>query len=137
MLYPFKDVCIMGAKGNKVNREKTWLREIFALVKVFFQLVEFGFNATYHRHILTGPEQFCEDCLFLVGVFPARPFFLAFSKAGDSLILLFSHRLFFNISLDRIVLRWRPTRAVQRGSRQVQGVWGLTLQDKPSPLPVF
>jgi len=97
MLYPFKDVCIMGAKGNKVNRERTWLREIFALVKVFFQLVEFGFNATYHRHILTGPEPFCEDCLFLVGVFPARPFFLAFPKAGDSPFSLLSskHRLFF------------------------------------------
>jgi len=122
MLQPFKGVCIMGAICSKVNREKAWLRKIFTLVKIFFQLVDDKVNATYQRHILTGPGPFCEDCLFSVGVFPARPFFCTLRKAGDTLIFS-TPAFFFDISLGRIVLRWRPTRAVQGGSRQVQGVW--------------
>ena len=37
------------------------------------------------------------------------------------------------ISLDRVVLRWRPTRAVQRGSRQVKD---RGVSARPPVLPV-
>lgn len=122
MLRTFRGVCIMGANCNKVNREKTWPKEIFAPAKVFFRLVDYLVNATYHRHILTGPGLFCEGCLFSSGRVPPTPVFL-FNRGGLSSCgtkVIESGPII--ISLDRIVLRWRPTRAVQRGSRQVRGL---------------
>ena len=131
----------MSVNCNKVNREKTWPKEIFAPAKVFSRLVDYVVNATYHRHILTGPGLFCEGCLFSDGRVPPTPVFF-FNQGGLStcgtkvlnpgpiimtlrkrVTLCSLHARFFpDISLDRIVLRWRPTRAVQRGSRQVRGL---------------
>jgi len=87
----------MGAKCNKTNREIAWLLEIFAPAKVFFRFAE-AVNATFQRHTLTGPGQFCEGCLFSVGVFQARPFFLTLRKRACYIKVFCSlHARFFLI----------------------------------------
>ncbi len=107
----------MSANCNKVNREKMVIRKISALVKIFFRSIYDTF-----RDILTGPGLFCEGCLFSSGRVPPTPVFLfnpgGLRSCGTKVIgpgpII--------ISLDRIVLRWRPTRAVQRGYRQGRGI---------------
>jgi len=121
----------MGAICSKVNREKAWLRKIFALVKIFFQLVDDKVNATYQRHILTGPGHSVRGCLFSVGVSPARPFFLTLRKAGDT--LNFSTPAFFRYSLRRIGQRGDDPSAV---TMLKAGPGGLAPYIT-SPLPVF
>ena len=105
--------------NHKVYQKKTEVKRKNALMKFFFRpLCAISLNISRLKSSLFGlrTKSFSgTDGLFL--------------KAG---VLL--HARFFSFkSLDRIVQRWRPTRAVQRGSRQV-GDRGINA--RPPVLPV-